>query len=99
MRLTDRCTIHSNGAQIGTPARCEFRHVSGQVLVDPSYTATAEVARVLVEPRDELARITNVSGWTVKHHGQEYRVTAVLPRYRTLGRLHHVSIDLKAVTL
>lgn len=99
MRLTDRCTIRRNGAQVGEPVRCSFGHVGGERPFDAMWpTKYKETARVIVGPLAYLAAITTPAGWTVLHHGNEYKITAVLPRFRSHGRLHHVSLDLEAVT-
>lgn len=60
-------------------------------------TRYVETARMIVGPDETLAAVANVNGWTVDHKTKSYKVTAILPRYRPGGRLHHISLDLQAV--
>lgn len=98
MRLTDTCQIlRPSGQEFGTSRRCEFGHTGGETPNLAGHAARyAETARVIVGPDDELVTV-NPSGWQVVHKTKTYNVTAILPRYRPGGRLHHVSLDLEAV--
>lgn len=98
MRLTDTCQVlHPSGATVGGSRRCEFGHTGGDTPTLAGHSRYVETARVIVEPDPQLAGLANVSGWKVVHKAKTYDVTAVLPRYRPGGRLHHVSLDLQAV--
>lgn len=98
MRLTDTCQIlRPSGAEFGTSRRCEFGHTGGETPYLAGHTRYTETARVIVGPDDELVTLANPSGWQVVHKTKTYNVTAILPRYRPGGRLHHVSLDLEAV--
>ena len=96
MRLTDRCTLTRNGAPFGSSRRCEFGHRSGELTTTDGgrIGVSRETARAIVEPDPELVGLS-VSGLELEHRGLKYRVTAILPRYRPGGRLHHVSVDLE----
>lgn len=98
MRLTDTCQIlRPSGSEFGTARRCEFGHTGGDTPDLAGHSRYKETARVLVGPDDELAAVANPNGWQVVHKTKTYNVTAILPRYRPGGRLHHVSLDLEAV--
>ena len=99
MRLTDRCTISLNGVPVFTSTRCSFVHVEGDRQFDPEWPSKyLETARVIVGPFYALTRINTPDGYRVEHHGVSYKVTAIFPRYRSHGRLHHVSLDLSRVS-
>lgn len=99
MRLTDKCTLKRSGTPWGAPRPCEFGHIGGSRDYDGSGRVKyEETARVIVGPDDQLAALPNAQGLTVDHHGKSYTVTAILPRYRPGGRLHHVSLDLGQVS-
>lgn len=98
MKLTDTCQITRNGSPRGGPRRCMFGHTGGETPLEAGHVNRyIETARVIVEPDPVLAAVANPDGWGVVHKGKTYTVTAILPRYRTHGRLHHVSLDLKVV--
>lgn len=99
MRLTDECQILSPNAQpYGDPRRCEFGHTAGETSADEWHAARyKETARVIVGPDPALVQVVNPNGWQVVHKTKTYNVTGVLPRYRSHGRLHHISLDLEAV--
>lgn len=99
MRLTDTCQIlRPAGQAFGTARRCEFGHTAGETSADEWHAARyRETARVIVGPDAELVELANPNGWQVVHKTKTYNVTAILPRYRPGGRLHHVSLDLEAV--
>lgn len=98
MRLTDTCQIlRPSGAEFGTSRRCEFGHTGGDTPNLAGHSRYVETARVIVGPDDELVTLANPNGWQVVHKTKTYNVTAILPRYRPGGRLHHVSLDLEAV--
>lgn len=98
MRLTDRCTLTRNGTNLGPERRCEFGHRSGELTTTDGgrISISRETARVMVGPDPDLID-ASLSGLTVTHKGISYRVTAILPRYRPGGRLHHVSLELERV--
>ena len=96
MRLTDTCQT-KRGNQLSDPRPCSFVHTGGDVSLTDGHTRYQEQARVIVGPDAELASVSNVAGWEVVHNGKTYAVTAILPRYRQHGRLHHVSLDLEVV--
>ena len=98
MRLTDTCEVTRNGTVIGGPRRCSFGHTGGDVPTLAGHTRYIETARVIVDPDESLAAVANVDGYGVRHKSKHYRVTAILPRYRSHGRLHHVSLDLEVIT-
>lgn len=98
MRLTDKCTIIRSSTPQHTDTPCQLGHTGGDVPTLAGHTRYIETARVIVGPLPDLAAVQNVAGWTVEHHGKAYKVTAILPRYRQRGRLHHVSLDLEVVT-
>ena len=99
MKLTDTCQITRNGNPQGGPRRCAFGHTGGDTPFLPGHVSRyIETARVLVEADPELAAVANPDGWEVVHKSKTYTVTAILPRYRTHGRLHHVSLDLEVIT-
>lgn len=98
MRLTDTCQLTRLGQPRGGPRRCAFGHTGGETPMEAGHVNRyIETARVLVEPDPDLAAVANPDGWEVVHKGKTYTVTAILPRYRTHGRLHHVSLDLQVV--
>ena len=99
MRLTDTCQItRDGGAYLRPEWRCEFGHTGGANPFEAGHEFRyVETARALVEPDDELAALASPAGLALVHKGKTYTVTAVLPRYRPGGRLHHVSLDLEAV--
>lgn len=99
MRLTDECQILThNGQPYGDPRRCSFGHTAGESPFLEGHAARyKETARVIVEPDPALVQVVNPNGWQVVHKTKTYNVTGVLPRYRSHGRLHHVSLDLEAV--
>lgn len=98
MRLTDECQILSPNAQpYGGTRRCSFGHTAGDTPDLAGHTRYKETARVLVEPDEQLVQVANPNGWQVVHKTKTYNVTGVLPRYRSHGRLHHISLDLEAV--
>lgn len=99
MRLTDTCQITlDNGTYRRPEWRCEFGHTGGTNPDEAGHTFRyVETARVLVEPDSELVGLASPAGLAVVHKGKTYNVTAILPRYRPGGRLHHVSLDLEAV--
>lgn len=95
VRLTDTCTLKRTGTPWGGPRRCEFGHIGGTRDYDGrGRVQFAESARVIVGPDPALAALPSPSGLTVEHKGKSYTVSAILPRYRPGGRLHHVSLDL-----
>lgn len=97
MRLTDTCTIRQNGTLYGPEARpCEFGHRSGELTTTDGgrIQLSMETARAIVGPDPELVDLSP-SGLTLTHKGISYSVTAILPRYRPGGRLHHLSIDIR----
>lgn len=97
MRLTDECQVAtSNGDPVGGPRPCMFGHTGGDVGLDGTRLRYTETARVIVGGDPELAG--DARDLRVEHNGVTYRVTAILPRYRTHGRLHHVSLDLEVIT-
>lgn len=98
MRLTDTCTIRNSGAYVATDTPCEFRHTGGSKIVELDRIGRDEQAVVIVGPLQAVLDVPGLAGFTVEHHGREYSVTAVLPRYITGGRLHHLSIELRRVT-
>lgn len=99
MRLTDTCQIlRLDQTYRRDTWRCEFGHTGGDTPHEPGHAARyMETARVIVEPDTVLAALPNPDGLEVVHKTKTYTVTAVLPRYRPGGRLHHVSLDLEAV--
>lgn len=99
MRLTDTCQITRDGGTYLRPEwRCELGHTGATNPFEPGHTFRyVETARALVEPDDELATLASPAGLELVHKGKTYTVTAILPRYRPGGRLHHVSLDLEAV--
>lgn len=98
MRLTDTCTIQRDGTAIGGTRPCTFGHTGGETPFLPGHTRYIETARLIVGPDPELAGLSDPTRVKVTHKGKTYKVTAILPRYRTHGRLHHVSLDLEVVT-
>lgn len=97
MRLTDVCQIKTHaGGDVGGPRRCTFGHTGGDVGLDGTRLRYTESARVIVGPDPDLAG--DARDLRVEHNGVTYRVMAILPRYRTHGRLHHVSLDLERIT-
>lgn len=97
MRLTDECQVlTSRGGPVGGPRPCMFGHTGGDVGLDGTLLRYTESARVIVGPDPELAG--DARDLRVEHNGVTYRVMAILPRYRTHGRLHHVSLDLERIT-
>lgn len=99
MRLTDTCQVfRPSDAPFGDPRQCSFGHTGGDVSLTDGHTRYQEQARVIVGPDPALAAVPNVNGWKVEHKGKRYAVTAILPRYKTHGRLHHISLDLQVVT-
>ena len=98
MRLTDECQIlSSSGQPYGDTRRCTFGHTAGDTPDLAGHTRYKETARVIVEPDAQLVRVANPNGWQVVHKTKTYKITGVLPRYRSHGRLHHSSLDLEAV--
>lgn len=98
MRLTDRCQITRDGSPLPPDSwPCEFGHTGGDTPFLPGHTRYKETARVIVGPSPELAAINNIAGLEVIHKEKTYKVTAVLPRYRPGGRLHHLSLDLEVI--
>lgn len=98
MRLTDECQIlRASGQPYGGTRRCSFGHTAGDTPDLAGHTRYKETARVIVEPDVQLVQVANPNGWQVVHKSKTYNVTGVLPRYRSHGRLHHVSLDLEAV--
>lgn len=99
MRLTDECQILThNGQPYGDPRRCMFGHTAGDTpFLEGHVGRYKETARVIVGPDAELVQVANPNGWQVVHKTKTYNVTGVLPRYRSHGRLHHISLDLEAV--
>lgn len=99
MRLTDTCQITRDNDTYRRPEwRCELGHTGATNPFEPGHTFRyVETARALVEPDDELATLASPAGLELVHKGKRYNVTAILPRYRPGGRLHHVSLDLEAV--
>lgn len=98
MRLTDTCQVRKGGNPIGGPRPCSFGHTGGETPNLAGHVSRyIETARVIVGPDTNLAAVANVNGWQVEHKGKTYTVTAILPRYRTHGRLHHISLDLEVV--
>lgn len=99
MRLTDKCTINRPSGPLYIDTACMFGHTGGSIVLESSSFRSIETARVIVGPLEDLASVQAPhSGWTVEHKGVTYNVTAILPRYRQRGRLHHVSLDLKVAT-
>lgn len=99
MRLTDRCTVRYNGAYIGPENRpCEFRHTGGDKITERDRVARQELAVALVSADEAILAVPGLTGFTVEHHGRTYNVTAVLPRYITGGRLHHITLELEGFT-
>ena len=97
MRLTDECQVlRPSDAPQGGARPCSFGHTGGDVSFTDG-TRYQEQARVIVGPDPELAAVDNVNGWKVEHKGKRYEVRAILPRYRSHGRLHHISLDLEVV--
>lgn len=101
MRLTDTCTITDDGLQYGPPSwPCEFRHERGDVsLVGGGAeghirTLYSETATLIVGAVPELAARQSPTGLAVTHRGKGYTVETILPRYRTRGRLHHITLRL-----
>lgn len=97
MRLTDTCTITRDGTTVGGVRRCSFGHTGGSTGLESGSMRYIETARMIVEPDPSLAEISTPTRLKVIHNGRTYQVTAILPRYRTHGRLHHVSLDLQVV--
>lgn len=97
MRLTDRCQIIRSGSNLGPPRPCEFGHTGADTGLEGVHFRYKEQARVIVGPDAELASTPTATVLEVEHKDKTYAVTAILPRYRPGGRLHHVSLDLEAV--
>lgn len=99
MRLTDECQIlRQTGQPYGDPRRCSFGHTAGEApFLEGHVGRYKETARVIVGPDEELVQVANPNGWQVVHKTKTYNITGVLPRYRSHGRLHHISLDLEAV--
>lgn len=53
---------------------------------------------MIIGPDPEVATADTAAGWDVVHRGKTYRVTAILPRYRTYGRLHHIALDMESLS-
>lgn len=98
MRLTDTCQMLRNNRPIGDPRPCEFGHTGGDTGLESGNFRYVEQARVIVGPDDAIAMADDPRVYGVIHKSKTYQVTAILPRYRPGGRLHHVSLDLQAVT-
>ena len=99
MRLTDRCTITAGYLTVAADTPCHMGHVGGDRPFDPSWPSKyQETARVIVGPLRELTGVNTPADYRVQHQGVTYKVTAILPRYRSHGRLHHVSLDLERVS-
>lgn len=100
MRLTDTCKLIRTGQDYRRPSwPCEFGHHGGARDADLGHSYRyIETARAIVQADPELVALATPEGLELVHHGKTYRVTAILPRYRPGGRLHHVSLDLDAWT-
>ena len=97
MRLTDTCQIERDGTLVGGTRRCEFGHTGGAIGLENQTMRYREQARVIVGPDASLAALDTPTRIKVVHKGKTYQATAILPRYRPGGRLHHVSLDLEAI--
>lgn len=99
MRLTDECQVLTHtGQPYGEPRRCMFGHTAGDTpFLEGHAGRYKETARVIVGPDEQLVQVANPNGWQVVHKTKTYNITGVLPRYRSHGRLHHISLDLEAV--
>ena len=98
MRLTDRCEVTQDGTTVGGSRPCSFGHTGGGVGVEAGHIRYREEARVIIGPDAQLAAVADPGRLRVRHKDRTYNVTAILPRYRTHGRLHHVSLDVQVVT-
>lgn len=98
MRLSDTCQLRRSGVNVGGPRPCSFGHTSGATPTLSGHIRFHEFARIIVGPDPELADSQTVAGWEAVYRGKTYRVTAILPRYRTQGRLHHVSLDVEVLS-
>lgn len=97
MRLTDTCQIQRDGTTVGGTRRCEFGHTGGSTGLENGSMRYTEQARVIVGPDTALAAVDTPTRIKVVHKGKTYQATAILPRYRPGGRLHHVSLDLEVI--
>lgn len=101
MRLTDRLVVLPavGDEPVGGPYPCHMGHKGGAMVGDTDYQAIyyQERAAAIVKLPDDLARLIlgNPTGYRVRHRNNIYRVTSSQARYRTHGRLHHVTLDLE----
>ena len=99
MRLTDRCSISRNNQTLYGSTPCAFVHVEGDRHPDPEWPSKyLETARIIVGPLAQLVGVNTPADHRVEHKGVTYKVSAIFPRYRAHGRLHHVSLDLERVS-
>lgn len=97
MRLTDTCTVTRDGTTIGGARACMFGHTAGDTGLEGGQLRYVEQARVIVGPDPAILSTTDPNRLRVVHRGRAYQVTSILPRYKTHGRLHHISLDLQVV--
>lgn len=98
MRLTDICEVWRTDSQTSWTVKCHLVHKGGDRSSDGvqiRYAEEAAVATNLTEAQAVQIASSDPGKWRVEHHGVEYFVTGVQPRYTTYGRLHHVTIDLR----
>lgn len=100
MRLTDRLVVlDSNDEPVVSSVPCYMGHKGGGMTGNTDYQAIyyQERASAIVSLPEMIGRLvlSNPTGYQVRHRNLIYRVVSAQARYRSHGRLHHMTLDLE----
>ena len=100
MRLTDRLVVlDSDDEPVVSSVRCYMGHKGGGMTGNTEYQPIyyQERASAIVSLPETIGRLvlSNPTGYKVRHRNLIYRVVSAQARYRSHGRLNHMTLDLE----